>query len=264
MDVLHKKYQFEVFRICCVCFTICICIALPTFLLGCNTDISAFTCINLFQVKATTVGYHYEKERCSFCDSFATSCDNLIWLEGKAKSCQTSCVHYSFYDCYNVNLVEKYNKNDKEHQCQVNVVHRDRSLENAQLYVMNNYPINESMTIFVNKHTQTCETEMKGKMLTIIGILFFTVAAGVWCVYAKIIYHLHSHVKVISPQQELPVMNCPLQSTTQMVHYPMVYQFANTPTMTPPSQSPVNIPSYPVNYKNNELLTTHSKLLHLK
>lgn len=267
--------RLGLFRFCCLIFTAFICIALPTFLMGCNPDISISTCINLFEIKSTTVAYHYKKNICSKCDSYATVCNNLysgitqnLKIKTKIKSCKSTCIHFSYYDCYNVDVVEKYNKNNKEYKCNVNIVQREHDLVNAQLYVTNRYPINGSINIYVNKHTHSCETEQTGKTLTIIGILFFSLAGCVCCMYGRIICGLQSHVKILSSQSsshftvtnELPQISPTTthpQPIAQTIHYPpIMYQVINMSTQQQPQTTATNIPHYPVNYKTKQIVTS--------
>lgn len=157
-------------------------IALPTFLLGCNPDISMKTCVNSFMVTSTTVDYHVSPRTCSRCVSYTTLCTSLLeGVTAKQKhSCQTVCARRSYYECYYVYAVERYGNDTR---CNLEVGNGYETMDMANSEAMRLYPMGETVDIYVNKQTHNCKTQTTGKILTILGILFF-----IWSAICLIFY----------------------------------------------------------------------------
>jgi len=172
-----------------VLFTACLIIALSTFLLGCNSDMGDSTCINSFRVHGTTIDHCVHKHTCSRCVAYGTSCTSLLSSRRLHKSstsgghCHSVCTRSTYYECYDISIVESYVHSNHLHHCTIHVGQNYDLFEMAVNFMNSHYPLNHTVPMYVNKLTDRCELETKGKILTIIGILFFSLAGCILCAF---------------------------------------------------------------------------------
>lgn len=133
-----------------------LCIALPTYLMGCNQDVST-VCIAYNPFSGYVYKTEVEKHTCSECTS-----------RDKKGNCQT----YRYYDCWDA-YVWAHKGPSNSSTCYLQVANDDKSKGDAEGQA-NNYYNNEKVNWLQKKGTHECVTHGEAYTLWLVGIIFFS------------------------------------------------------------------------------------------
>lgn len=145
-------------------FIICFCIGLPTFLLGCNKNVSN-VCIAYDIYNGQVYGYDYVERTCSSC----------------TRRQDNKCKSYTYYTCYDAFvLTSKYdiyeqNQTDTSNilGCKLQTANGVRSKSSAQEST-NSYGIGEIVNWYKTKGTTTCYTSGSVLDKWYVGVVFLS------------------------------------------------------------------------------------------
>lgn len=138
-----------------ICFFICFCIALPTYLLGCNPEVSE-SCV---AYNPFNDAYIYKTQ------IELTQCRDCISYDKKH-----NCVSYRYYDCYNAFAYAHKGPNNSSH-CYLEIAHHDS--KNYAETKADKYPIGKKVSWLKQKGTVECVTSNYAYTNWLVGIIFF-------------------------------------------------------------------------------------------
>ena len=156
---------------------VCFCIALPTFLCGCDPDLQPSCLRYKLLPEAEVVGYSVVHSTCS------TTCWDL-------RHCTTF-----YYDCYT--SYAKFSAN-----CSIKVDSHNQVRANALEDAQDTYPLGSLHVLLQDRTTGRCYTRREGRDLAIVGISFFTIM-GVLAVGGLVCEVYHARQRVLKAWEAL-------------------------------------------------------------
>lgn len=139
------------------------CIALPTYLLGCNANISE-TCLAYDTFSGTIYKREVEQQ----------------WCKGRClrKNSDGHCVQYDYYLCYD-SYVWAHKGPHNSTVCYLQVASNYRSKQSAEAETYDYY-ISEHVDWLRTKGSSECITNETAYTYWLVGIIFFSLMGAVW------------------------------------------------------------------------------------
>lgn len=141
---------------CLLCtFIVFVIIGLPTFMCGCNKNIST-NCIAYHVVNGNVYDYGIKEHTCSRCI---------------ARNKNGGCIAYQYYDCYDSFAYVHYGNHNST--CYI-VMNTDDSSKSNAISESHDYYIGEQMELYKSKTTSECFTKSNVESLWYTGIVFLS------------------------------------------------------------------------------------------
>lgn len=164
-------------RLCLLSFgIICLVIALPTYLCGCDNKFQA-SCVKYYVSNVNIVGYQINNHTCYECYEYKYKCynvcDNFYNSTMCHEKCADVCVNQLYYDCFDVDAIGNFMINNKNMTCDLSVDKNEKSYNDSIAEAHKMYPFNSNIKMYIDKHSLTCETSKQIEILFSVGIIFF-------------------------------------------------------------------------------------------
>jgi hypothetical protein len=147
---------------------ICLIIAMPTYFMGCNKNVST-TCFAYNTFKGTVYKTEIDTNTCSRCIQHADA------------SNKNKCTYTEYYTCYNAYVWARKGPSNSSSTCYYQIVHDYSSKQNAQNQV-NDWNIGENVNWLQKKGTHECVNVGEAYTLWVVGIVFFSLMGAAFMV----------------------------------------------------------------------------------